>query len=188
MSRFHKLFRHSDHFIDFGATILKSATLPGAMRQIAVTAVLLVATCVPGFAQRASAAQGSGVRADTDVAATGAVEKLEIELCGLLVRGEWQMYAANLTDDYVRVLPGKIQSKAEVLEEFRTSTEKTVAMTPEKMQTRIYGKTAVVIIDLLTRDRTPDGTITENRGRATKVFVRRNGRWYLAQLSGAPLQ
>ena len=155
------------------------------MRKITATAVLLLATCALGFAQRASA-QGSGVRADADAAAITAVEKLEIDLCGLLVGGEWQKYAANLTDDYVRVLPGKIQSKAEVLAEFRTSVEKTVAMIPEKIQTRIYGETAVVIIDLLTRDRKPNGTITENRDRATKVFVRRNGRWYLAQLSGSP--
>jgi ketosteroid isomerase-like protein len=60
-------------------------------------------------------------------------------------------------------------------------------MVPEKMQVRIYGDTAIAIIDLRTRDRAPDGTVMESRGRATKVFLRRDGAWYLAQLSAMPL-
>jgi ketosteroid isomerase-like protein len=131
-------------------------------------------------------AQNTGVRAEDDPAAVVAVEKLEHELCDLIVRGEWQKYESNLADDYVRVLPGRVQNKAEALEEFRTSQMRTIAMIPEVMRTRIYGDTAVVIIDLSTRDRAPDGRVIEQRGRATKVFVRRNGRWYLAQLSGSP--
>ena len=88
----------------------------------------------------------------------------------------------------MRVLPGKVESKAEVLEDFRTSTSREIEMVPEKMQTRIYGETAVMIIDLHYRTRAPNGTITDNWGRATKIFVHRNGKWYLAQLTGSPFK
>ena len=148
---------------------------------VVLVPVVFFLTGVPASAQR------SNVRSENHPATTLALEKLEVVLCDLLVRGEWQKYADNLADDYVRVLPGTMQNKQEVLQEFRDSKINTIAMIPEKMQTRIYGDSAVMIIDLLTRNRAPDGTVTESRGRATKVFVRRNGRWYLAQLTASPL-
>jgi ketosteroid isomerase-like protein len=135
-----------------------------------------------------AAAQNSNVRADNNRPAVEAVRKLEVDLCGMLVRGEWDTYAANLTDDYVRILPGKMQRKSEVLAEFRTSKTKTISMVPEEIDVRVYGNTAVTIIHLRTRLQDGDGKITEQAGVPTKVFVRRNGRWYLAQLSGMPLK
>jgi ketosteroid isomerase-like protein len=128
-------------------------------------------------------AQISGIRADNDPTDVAAINELELLLCDLLVHGDWQRYATYLTDDYVRVLPGKIQSKAEVLDGMRVSPTKLISMIPEKVQVRIFGDTAIAIIDLATRHRAPDGTISESHGRPTKVFVRRNGRWYLAQLT-----
>lgn len=133
-------------------------------------------------------AQTSGVKADNDPTDVETVKRLERKLCDLLVTGDWDSYARQLTDDYVRILPGKVQTKQEVLEEFRTSRTKTVAMVPEKIDVRVYGDTAIVIIDLRTRNQAPDGSVTESRGRPTKVFLRRNGVWYLAQLSGMPLK
>jgi len=132
-------------------------------------------------------AETSRIRADRDAAAEAAVKALELQLCDLLVRGDWRAYASHLTDDYVRVLPGKIQNKAEVLQEFRTSKDKIISMVPKMIRTRIYGDTAIVIIDVYARDRTPTGAIIEDNGRGTKVFVRRNGKWYLAQLAASQL-
>lgn len=134
-----------------------------------------------------ASAQNSNVRADADPGAVESVKKFEIELCDLLVRGEWDSYASHLTDDYVRILPGKMQGKQDVLKEFRASNVKTISMVPEKMDVRIYGDTAVMIIQLRVREQAPDGKTTEKLGRPTKVFVRRNGHWYLAQLVGSPL-
>ena len=44
------------------------------------------------------------------------VKKFELELCDLVVRGEWDAYASRLTDDYIRILPGKIQDKEDSVE------------------------------------------------------------------------
>jgi ketosteroid isomerase-like protein len=67
------------------------------------------------------------------------------------------------------------------------SDTKTILMVPEQMDVRIYGDTAIIIIQLRSRDQMPDGHTTDHRGSATKVFIRRNGKWFLAQLTGSPL-
>jgi len=135
-----------------------------------------------------STAQKSNTRADNNPEAVESVKKFELELCDLIVRGEWDAYASRLTDDYVRILPGKMQSKEEVLKEFRTSNTKTISMVPEQMDVRIYGDAAVMIIQLRFREQTPDGHETDQRGRPTKLFIRRDGRWFLAQLTASPLK
>lgn len=149
--------------------------------RLTATATLLALLALSAFAQN------SKVRADTDPAATESLKKLELELCDLLVRGEWDAYARHLTDDYVRILPGAIEGKEDVLKDFRASNIKTISMVPERMGVRIYGDTAVMIIQLRYREQAPDGKTTDKLGRATKVFVRRHGQWYLAQLVGLPL-
>jgi len=131
-------------------------------------------------------AQKSNVRADNNPDAAESVKKFELELCDLIVRGEWDAYASRLTDDYIRILPDKIQSKEEVLNDFRTSNTKTIKMVPEQMDVRAYGDTAIVIIQVRSREQTADGHTVDLRGRATKVFVRRNGKWFLAQLTVSP--
>lgn len=135
-----------------------------------------------------SHAQKSNIHADNNPEAVESVKKFELELCDLIVRGEWDAYASHLTDDYVRVLPGKIQSKEEVLTEFHTSSTRTISMVPEQMDVRIYGDTAIMIIQLRSREQTLDGHTIDHRGRPAKVFIRRNGKWFLAQLTGSPLK
>ena len=55
------------------------------------------------------------------------------------------------------------------------------------MDVRIYGDTAVMIIQFRFREQASDGITTDKLGRPTEVFVRRHGQWYLAQLVGSPL-
>jgi ketosteroid isomerase-like protein len=131
-------------------------------------------------------AQKSDVRADNDPATTESVRNFERELCDLLVRGEWNAYAGHLTDDYLRIISGKIQAKEDVLNDFRTSKVKTISMVPEQMDVRVYGDTAVMLIHLRSREETPDGAIAEKVGHPTKIFIRRNNKWYLAQLIVSP--
>jgi len=132
-------------------------------------------------------AQKSNIRANNNPEVVESVKRFELELCDLIVRGEWDAYASRLTDDYFRILPGKIQNKKEVLNDFRMSNAKTISMVPEQMDVRIYGDTAIMIIQLRSREQTQDGHAIDHLGRATKVFVRRNGKWFLAQLTGSPL-
>ena len=127
--------------------------------------------------------QASGVRADNPASEIETIKQLEIELCSLIVHGQWDDYARHVTDDYVRILAEKSQTKDEVLKEFRTSKTDMISMTPEKVDVRIYGDAAVVTIELRTRIRARNGKIAEMKGRGVKVFIRKNGKWYLAQLT-----
>ena len=148
--------------------------------RLTATATLMALLAISAFAQN------SNVHADNDPAGAESLKKFELKLCDLLVRGEWDSYARLVTDDYVRILPGAIEDKEAVLRDFRTSSVKTISMAPEQMDVRIYGDTAVMIIQLRFREQAADGTTTDKLGRATKVFVRRHGEWYLAQLVGCP--
>jgi hypothetical protein len=98
-------------------------------------------------------AQNSGIQADIDVAGVESVKQLELELCSLIVKSDWAAYSRHLTDDYVRIIAGQVESKEEVLRKFRTAKPKTISMTPEKIDVRIYGDAAVLVIDLRTRER-----------------------------------
>lgn len=161
-------------------SILLSGERPMTFRYATIVTTLIV-LALPAPAQK------SNIRADNIPEVVESVKKFELELCDIIVRGEWDAYASRLTDDYVRILSGKIQSKEEVLNEFRTSNTKTISMVPEQMDVRIYGDTAITIIQLRSREQTPEGPTIDHRGRPTKVFVRRNGKWFLAQLTGSPL-
>ena len=74
-----------------------------------------------------------------------------------------------------------------MLNDFHASNAGMISMVPEQMDVRIYGDTAIMIIQLRSREQTPDGHAIDHRGRATKVFVRRNSKWFVAQLTGSPL-
>ena len=54
-----------------------------------------------------------------------------------------------------------------MLNDFRVSNAKTISMVHEQMDVRIYGNTAIMIIQLRSREQTPDGHAIEHLGRAT---------------------
>jgi len=90
------------------------------------------------------------------------------------------MLSASPTD-YVRILPGKSRAK----KKYRISSARRIRRRfdgPAKMDIRIYGETAIAIIELRTRVQTPDGHTIDSRGRATKVFVGRDGKWFSRNL------
>jgi len=144
-----------------------------------VTALVVLALPLP--------AQKSNIRADDNPEAVESAKRFELELCDLIVRGDWNRYASRLTDDYTRIQAGNVQNKEEVLKEFRTSSTRTISMVPEQMDVRIYGDTAIMIIQVRLREQAPDGHEIDHRGRAAKMFIRRNGKWLLAQLTASPL-
>ena len=92
----------------------------------AIIVTTLAVLALPGPAQK------SNIRGDNNPEVVESAKKFEHELRDLIVRGEWEAYAVRLTDDYVRILPGKIQSKEEVSNKFRTSNTKTISMVPQR--------------------------------------------------------
>jgi ketosteroid isomerase-like protein len=145
--------------------------------------LILMAFLVPGII---SGQQGSTFRADNDSIAEKEIQQLEFFLAGLLEKGDLDTYAGYLTDDYVRIAAnGTVSTKQEIIEGLKKSSSQ-LKMMPHDLKVRIYGNTAILraILDLETRS---GDTVSKRSSIITKIFIRRNGRWYMASLQGTPL-
>jgi ketosteroid isomerase-like protein len=131
--------------------------------------------------------QATGVTANKDVIAEADIKALEQRLCTLVVNRRYHEYELYLADDYARTLPsGKVENKAEMIDAFAVQRDVTVAMTPEDMSVRVYGDAAVLTLRMTTEVRSGEG-VEARFSRVTELFVRREGRWYLAATAAIPL-
>jgi ketosteroid isomerase-like protein len=127
-----------------------------------------------------SVAQEAGIKADTNPAAEAEIKNVEMELAKLLVKEDWDKYAAFLTEDYVRTTSkGNVQNKQEFMGDVRSPDKKVLDMMPEELQVRVFGESAILTghLTMLARQ---NGRVTTSFSRYTKIFVKRNDRWMLA--------
>jgi hypothetical protein len=112
---------------------------------------------------------------------------LEYHLSDLLNRGDWQAYAPYLADDYRQTTRrGEVRTKADVIAALQRGGEPRGALAlPDSVHVRVYGNTGV--LTALLTGRTADGDSVTFRSRILKVFVRRDGRWYMVGMQGTPL-
>jgi len=126
------------------------------------------------------AAGQTGVKADADPAAQEETKKLEADLGAMIVHGQWDQYAARLTDDYVRTAGnGVTQNRSETLADLRAEKTKVLDVMAEELKVAIYGNAAVCTghrTELLREN----GRVTTVFTRFTDTFVRRDGPWMLA--------
>lgn len=133
---------------------------------------LLLAFILPAYAQE-------GTRADPNPAAEAEIKKLEMDLAQMIVKGEWDQYAAQLMDDYQRNGASGIQDKAAVIKELRSTDAKVLDLAPEELGVRVYGDTAIVTGHFTLVQRR-NGRVDTFFTRESEVFLKRNGRWMLA--------
>ena len=127
-----------------------------------------------------------GIHADADSTGMAEIEALEHQLIELLERGDLDAYASYLAEDYVRVnAAGEVDSKESVLDRFRSGSGANVGTAvPSDLRVRIYGDTAILSFVLTIGT---NGEITR-RSRLVKIFVRRNGRWFMVHNQGTELE
>jgi ketosteroid isomerase-like protein len=138
-----------------------------------------VLSCLFLFSQKHST-----FSADRDSVADQQIKKLDFHLTDLLMRGDISTYATYLTDDYIRISPNSdVSTKEQALDGFR-KVKVNGKMIPHDLHVRIYGNTAILqgILDNVGTD----GKKTSDL--FTKVFITRNGKWFLASLQGTSLQ
>lgn len=127
----------------------------------------------------------TAVRADGDSATMAEIEALEYHLIDLLRDRDLDAYASYLSEDYVRVnRRAEISSKDEALAGFASASGAPVRQTPSDVDVRIYGDTAILTF-VLTLDREGEPPI---RSRLVKVFIRRDGRWFMVHNQGTALE
>jgi ketosteroid isomerase-like protein len=124
--------------------------------------------------------------ADKDSLSEQEIQKLEFFLANLIENGDIETYAGYLTDDYVRIAAnGIVSTKQQVIDGMKNVNSK-VKMTPRDLKVRIYGNTAILqgILDLETKS---VDVISKRTSIITKIFIKRDGKWYMASLQGTSL-
>lgn len=149
------------------------------MNRLFMVIVLTTAALITVYGQTMS------VKADEDSVLTRQLYNLEFTLNDLLAKRDFTTYATYLADDYVRISAnGQVKTKEQVLQEFQTVQPGEAI--PQVRQIRIYGNTAIMNIHL-TITREVQGKKVVRESLLTKVFVTRNGRWYMVSNQGTPL-
>ncbi|HEX5653826.1 MAG TPA: nuclear transport factor 2 family protein [Chitinophagaceae bacterium] len=128
-------------------------------------------------------------KADFDTASEEQIKRLEFTLAGLLERGEIDAYSGYLTEDYIRISAnGEIATKEQVLQGFRKSSGKgNTKMYPHDLKVHVYGETAILHAKLDLEIKSGD-TTTKRSSLITKVFIKRNGSWFMASLQGTAVK
>jgi ketosteroid isomerase-like protein len=130
-------------------------------------------------------AQQLGVHVDTNASGESEIKTLELKLAEMIVRGEWDEYAKNLSSDYLHTRDnGQVEGKGEALGNLRgvknDAKRKIIVMEmePADLVIRIYGDTAVSNAEftITVRD---SGQVKSRRARLTDIFVKRDGQWWL---------
>jgi ketosteroid isomerase-like protein len=130
-------------------------------------------------------AQTTFVHSDKDSVLIKQLTDLEFELNDLLAERNFDTYVTYLADDYIRIsADGKMKNKEQVLQQFKTTQPGKAE--PEILQIRVYGNTAIMTIHL--------SITTEEQGKTfirgsllTKVFILRDGRWYMVSNQGTAI-
>ena len=131
-----------------------------------------------------AAADVPGVAADENRDVEREIKALELHLADLLVRRDLDTYSTFLSRDYTRINDhGEVQTREQVLAQFRASPGGGT-MEPTELVVQSYGDTA--ILTGILKVKPGDPSRPERTSRFRKVFVRRDGRWYLVSLQGAP--
>jgi ketosteroid isomerase-like protein len=147
------------------------------MKRILISAFFLI-NCHLIFSQ-------STFRADRDTVAEQQIKQLEFHLTDLIMKKDIDTYATFLTDDYIRIAAnGIVSSKQQVLDGFRKPSNTQGKITPHDLDVRVFGSTAILraTLDIDSNDGTKRSSII------TKIFINRNGKWYMASLQGTSLQ
>ena len=155
------------------------------MKREFIILIVLLFSCL-AFGQNKST-----FRADKDTVTEQEIKNLEFLLVELLANGDLDTYSGYLTDDYIRVnANGIVSTKDQVLDTFRRAKAQGQSqgkMMPHDLVVRVYGTTAILrgILDIETKN---GDAVTKRTSLITKVFLKRNGKWYMASMQGTLVQ
>lgn len=94
-----------------------------------------------------------------------------------VLKGDADAFAKFTADDYTSIgADGKVLSKAEVLDGFRTGKVKYESIDTSDVRVRVYGDTAVVTDTSSIKARRGDQDMS-GQYRSVRVYVKRGGKW-----------
>jgi ketosteroid isomerase-like protein len=148
-------------------------------------AVLLLAACLMGLAQRA---QGSAFpllhREDR---LHREIENLESEWRTAAIRNDVATASRLLADDYLGINPnGTLETKADALAARRSGTLKISSIEPDNVKVHVYGDTAVVTSQVEVQGREGERDIS-GRYHYTRVYSHKSGEWKIVSFEASKL-
>jgi len=124
--------------------------------------------------------------ANADTSPGKEVEARERQLIAAIASGDLQAYDRLVAEDYVAIRPAGDQTKAQVMEAYRSSALQFRGLRISDVHVRVFGDSAVVSA-LTEGTRIEDGRESPNRVRYLRVWARRAGSWYAALQMAVPL-
>lgn len=151
------------------------------MNRLLVAAIVLVTAAPGSVAPWAGPADGPPAAASSgDPAIVELIKTLESERLQAGIRKDVEAVAAATSDRYMQIdLDGKVLDKATTLQRIRSSFARLTANPVSDVVVRVFGDSAI-----LTAVGAPQGTVGgKNVGsiRYTRVYVKEDGRWRVAQ-------
>lgn len=113
-------------------------------------------------------------------AQTPTLEQVDTSWNHLRLQGDAKALAPLLAEDWLLThSDGRVQRKADYLQELATRQRRNTRIDNEDVQVRRYGNTAI-ITGTSVQAAVSDGQPWEGRFRFTRVWVLRDGRWQMA--------
>ena len=143
------------------------------MKRIFVIAALAITASSLALGQTTNKKSGANNKAEQEV------RKTHSERLKALATSNVSTLDQIVGDDLVYISPvGKVQTKAEIVNDLKSGALKVSSIEPGDMNVRVYGNTAVVTY--LTVSKFMDnGREYNNQIRSTSVYVKRHRRWQL---------
>ena len=144
------------------------------MKRVIIIAVILFTASSLTFAQAKGKKTNPNLRAERELIL------IENNLVDALLKRDATVFERFLTEDYIFTDSGSnVHCKADVLRYLQSGNLVNETYSLSDLRVRFYGKTGIVTGRSKTKWRAGnDGAIDEDR--FTDVFVKRDGKWYLA--------
>lgn len=141
--------------------------MKGPIRSLLSICLVLAAIAVSSFGQTSSPIS----KAEKDV------RKLERLWLDAYENRDVTAMTAIVADDFTITFPdGTVITKPNVLEGLKRPSTGTTKFLTEKVGSRVYGDT-VILIGVVIAEYKQDGKTTVDKSRYTDTYVKRNGKW-----------
>lgn len=154
---------------------------------ISMVAALALALALPGTSQDTDKKSGTTVhkkdgksKVSVHADASAEIMKLDQERDAAVIKGDVAELAEDSTPDYIIVTSdGVLNSKAQILDEFKSGRLKISSVNSTETSVHVYGDSAVVT-GISSIKGTQEGHDVSGKLRYMRVYVKQNGKWLAA--------
>jgi len=145
------------------------------MKRIPLIAFVTIAALCTAWAQEKTAKPAPQKKAAGSIQKE--IKKLEEDRNQAVLKADTAALDRMTSDDYTLIVElGRLQTKAQMLDGFKSGAIKFASRELSDLNVRVYGNTAVVT-GRVTQKSTENGKDTSGQNLFTRVYVKERGRW-----------